>query len=130
MSRMQTILDACQQLVPNDRLDEFLAKIGDLTPVEEIVEGPVTYLFLPEVAVLIAPRADRTIKVIAYEEGFPGAVNGIRIGMTGEEVEAKLGPIDRHWPMPHPDFVLIWDTPTFFRVDLDRETERVKKMYR
>ncbi|SIO29891.1 hypothetical protein [Vannielia litorea] len=130
MTRIETVVEACQQLLPNDRLDEFLALVGELTPVEEEKEGAITYLFLPEVSVLLTPRGDGTLKSVTYEEGFPGEINGIRIGMTGDEVEAKLGPVDRLWPMPHPDYVLIWDSPHFFRVDLDRETEQVKKMYR
>lgn len=127
---LDKVIDACRQILPGDRLDAFLASVEGLTPVEELQEGTLTYLFLPDVSVLLTPAADGTIETVAYEEDFPGEVNGIRIGMTGDEVEAKLGPVDRLWPMPHPDYVLLWDAPTFFRVDLDRETERVKKMYR
>jgi hypothetical protein len=69
--------------------------------------------------------------------GSAGGQIGLLFGLAGmnalefgETVEAILGPPDRLWPIPHPNYVLLYDAPTFFRVELDLDTEKVIAMIR
>ena len=72
----------------------------------------------------------QTVRSLTYRAGFTGEVNGIRIGMHGRDVAARIGRPQRGWPMPHPDIIMLYDQPRFFRVDVDRTTERVIASYR
>jgi hypothetical protein len=74
-------------------------------------------------------RADQ-LRTVAYGPGFGAAVNGVSMGMSGDAVEQALGSPDRLWPMPHENYVLLYDHPRFLRVDLDRRTEQVIAMFR
>lgn len=83
------------------------------------------YLIEPDLDVEIYPDEAGNVDSVVYGPAFPGRVEGISMGNTGDEVEDRLGPPDRLWPMPHPNYVLLYDRPRFLRVELDRETEQV-----
>ncbi|MGH6613468.1 hypothetical protein [Sphingomonas sp.] len=79
---------------------------------------------------VVFSRDGNKVDSVEFGPEFAGAINGIAIGMTGVEVEQRLGPCDRTWPMPHPNYVLIYDRPEYLRIDLSRTDERVITMYR
>jgi hypothetical protein len=127
-------LEACQQLLPGDNLAEFLASVRGKTTIgkfsEEVAGDIDEYVSLPDFDILISEGEGGQIARIIFQQGFPGTINQIRIGMSGDEVEEILGPPDRLWPMPHPNFILLYDAPTFFHVEVDRKTEKVITMIR
>lgn len=127
-------LEACQQLLPGDNLAAFLDEVRGSTTVgtfsEEVAGDIDEYVSLPDLDVLISEGDEGVVSRIIFQNDFPGTINQIRIGMTGDEVEAILGPPDRLWPMPHPNFILLYDAPTFFHIELDRQTEKVITMIR
>jgi len=130
----QSLIHACEQVLHGDLLNEFLDVVVNFTPVEtftEEIDGETDeYISLPEVGVLISEHPSGIIDRIIYDVKFPGKINQVQIGMSGDEVEQLLGAPDRLWPMPHPNFILIYDAPTFFRVELNRDTEKVIVMIR
>lgn len=128
------VTKACMELLPNHHLKPFIDKVSQHTRVETLVEEiegiKQEYTHLPDVGVLVEENDAGLIEAIIYESPFLGTINGIKMGMTGDEVEALLGPPDRLWPMPHPNYIIMYDEPTFFRVELDRKSEQVILMIR
>jgi hypothetical protein len=130
----EKLAEACSRILPGDVLTEVLTSLGDwprISKTVDVVDGQAeTILRVEDADVSILTIDGITVEAIEYGPGFGGIVNNVRIGMTGDEVEQILGTPDRLWPMPHPNYVLIYDAPTFFRVELDRKTEQVIMMLR
>lgn len=94
-------------------------------------DRPLRSYKFPDLGIVVfVDASDTKVDTVLFQPAFTGRVHGIAMGMTGEEVEATIGGCDRTWPMPHPNYVLLYDSPEFFRVDLARDTERVIAMYR
>jgi hypothetical protein len=66
---------------------------------------------------------------VRHDRGFTGSVRGARIGMTSGEILRLLGEPHRTWPMPHPDIIMIYDRPSFLRLDLSRSADRVTSIF-
>jgi hypothetical protein len=105
------LLKRCSHLLPGDNLGEVLAGLRELARVRETVEKADSgeeHVFEIDGLDFSIPSLDgETVEAIQFGPAFPGTINQIRMGMTGDEVEAILGPPDRLWPMPHPNYVLL-----------------------
>lgn len=137
----QDVVDYLARVTPGLTVAEVVTWLQTRTPVQQVREawGPGAddvdeYLLVPRYDVKLMPGNDEfppeQIESVAYGPGYPGTVNQVRVGMTGNEVEQILGPPHRLWPMPHENYVLLYDHPRFFRADLNRETEQVIAMFR
>lgn len=135
------VVEYLARVTPGLTVAEVVTWLQGRTPVKPVREtwGPEAddvdeYIDVPQYDVKLMPGNDELppeqIESVAYGPAFPGVVNQIRMGMTGDQVEQILGIPDRLWPMPHENYVLLYDQPRFFRADLDRETEQVIAMYR
>ncbi|MGY4398487.1 hypothetical protein ACVWZA_003695 [Sphingomonas sp. UYAg733] len=115
------------------RVDSAFAGIT-LPPMQfdtAVPDDPIPFRHFAGLGITVVfSRDHQTLETIEFDREFRGEIRGIRMGMTGTEVEALLGPCDRTWPMPHPNYILIYDRPEFFRIDLSREDESVISMYR
>jgi hypothetical protein len=129
-------------LLPGFLLPDVLDWLSARTPVQSASTpqagrevAAMTYFLVPDHDVKLFAGDEKTyradqVRTIAYGPRFGAAVNGVRMGMTGDDVERLLGPPHRLWPMPHENYVLIYDHPHFFRADLNRRTEQVIAMFR
>lgn len=113
-------IEIANQVLPGDSISEFVISASGHMRVEKRTEDfdgtPETIIAMPDIDVEVLTTNGETVEAISYGTAFPGKVNGIAMGMLGDEVEQILGPSDRLWPMPHPNYVLLYDAPTFFRV--------------
>jgi len=130
------VVEYLAQVTPGLPVAQVIDWLAQRTRVEQVREawGPApedvdAYIYVPLYDVKLLPGGDEVppdqIESVAYGPAFPGVVNDVRMGMTGDEVERVLGSPDRLWPMPHENYVLLYDHPRFLRVDLDRRTEQV-----
>lgn len=130
------VADYLGRLLPGAPLRDVVDWLAARSPVEEITTPQgMTYFLATDQDVKLFPGDGKQyggdqIRTIAYGPRFPAAVNGVRMGMTGDQIEQALGPPHRPWPMPHENYVLLYDHPHFFRADLNRETEQVIAMFR
>ncbi|MEV8268686.1 TetR/AcrR family transcriptional regulator [Microbacterium sp. NPDC076911] len=130
-SAVSMLASICVEAAPRDPMMAFADRIRPLASLEMVqTEHVSVYYRVKEVDVQVIPAADGTIATITYGADFPAPVNGVSIGDAHERVTAVLGDAHRTWPAAHPNDILIWDTPAFFRVDVDRETSRVARIWR
>ena len=131
-----TLLDRLNTIRTGMTATAYRAALGDepLPPMQydtAVVDDPIPFQEFADLGIAIVFNSDGSVvDSVEYGPGFKGEINGIAIGMKGEDVERVLGPCDRTWPMPHPNYILIYDRPDFFRVDLSRGDERTITMYR
>lgn len=96
-----------------------------------VADDPIPFHEFADIGVTVTFDREQTqVASIEFGPAFTGSIHGISIGMNGNEIESRLGPCDRTWPMPHPNYVLIYDYPEFLRIDLSRRDERVIAIYR
>ena len=121
----------CLAARAGDSLDRFIAALGADPDVEQfaVVRGSAT-LRLADIDVTVSTASDGRIAGISFGPGFELPVDGVSIGDTADTLREERGAPQREWPFPHSDAVMIWDTPTFLRVDLDRRTGRIKAIHR
>jgi hypothetical protein len=70
------------------------------------------------------------VDTVAFEPPFSGAVRGVRIGATKEQVERMLGRPQRLWPVQDGIDRWLYEEPEFIRVDFDPQTDTVGSIYR
>jgi len=67
---------------------------------------------------------------IRFENPYPYTIEGVSIGKTKEEVLAIRGSVFRNMPIPDGKTRWIYDQPQFLRIDFNKETGRVEKVFR
>jgi hypothetical protein len=73
---------------------------------------------------------ENVIDTVTFEPPFSGAVRGVRIGATKEQVERMLGRPQRLWPVQDGIDRWLYEEPEFIRVDFDPQTDTVRSIYR
>jgi len=73
---------------------------------------------------------DDTVDTVSFRRPFSGAVRGVRIGATTDDVERLLGEPQRDWPIEDGIRRWIYEDPEFIRVDFDPDTDTVDAIYR
>jgi hypothetical protein len=99
-------------------------------PAEE-QDGSITVHVLkaPEHGVEVFFEGD-AVDTVAFEPPFSGAVRGVRIGATKEQVERMLGRPQRLWPVQDGVDRWLYEEPEFIRVDFDPQSDTVHAIYR
>ena len=136
MMEDRSLLEALLAVRSGMAIDRYRALVGStrLPPVQQdvaVADDPIPYQEFAHLDVTVTFDSEQThVESIGFGPDFKGDIRGISIGMTGDEVENLLGPCGRTWPMPHPNYILIYDHPDFLRIDLSRSNERVISIYR
>ena len=126
------LAEQCAALEPGHSLDRFLDRIGDAERAwrESTVAGQTDrYLELSSVDTKVFTDNKGRVRTVVFGPDFPAMVAGIRISMSGDTVVGRLGEPERPFPMPHPNYVLLYDSRRL-RVDVDRSSEKVIRIYR
>src|SRR5262249_2369656 len=115
------------------------ASLADVQSVLGTDDRPVTersgertliVLRRPEHGVRVFFDDDGGVRTVRFDSPFPGAVRGIRIGATKDEVRRLLGRPDRPWPVDDGVDRWLYDQPEFIRVDFDPATDTVSTIFR
>lgn len=99
-------------------------------PVEEEDDDDVFHVMRsPDHGVEIFFKDD-VVDTVAFRSPFSGAVRGVRIGATKDEVQRLLGEPQRNWSIGDGVDRWIYEKPEFIRADFDPQTETVDTIYR
>jgi hypothetical protein len=90
----------------------------------------VNVLRLPQHGVKLFFTDGEVVRTVRFDAPFPGAVRGVRIGSTMDEVRRLHGDPDRPWPVADGVDRWLYEQPEFMRVDFDPATRTVRSIFR
>jgi hypothetical protein len=96
---------------------------------EQVGSRKLDVLRLPEQGVKVFFKGGK-VDTVAYEAPFSGAVRGVRIGASKDQVERLLGQPDRLWPVQDGTDRWMYESGDFLRVDFDPQTQTVRGIFR
>jgi hypothetical protein len=97
---------------------------------EQSGDRQLIVLRLPQHGVKVFFGDDEAVRTVRFESPFTGAVRGVRIGSSQEDVRRLLGAPQRPWPVDDGVDRWLYDEPEFIRVDFDPATDTVSSIFR